>query len=68
MALFLVFSAEPAASMPKTEIVGKGDFFRFGMRDSLALEASFLQVMPMSFLKKYSSTAYYHPKLSFVSS
>ncbi|XP_073302244.1 phospholipase SGR2-like isoform X1 [Primulina huaijiensis] len=32
-----------AASVPRTEIVGKGDYFRFGMRDSLAVEASFLQ-------------------------
>ncbi|KAK6163928.1 hypothetical protein DH2020_000792 [Rehmannia glutinosa] len=28
---------------PRTEILGKGDYFRFGMRDSLAIEASFLQ-------------------------
>ncbi|KAF3446704.1 hypothetical protein FNV43_RR11884 [Rhamnella rubrinervis] len=34
---------ELAASVPRTEIVGKGDYFRFGMRDSLAIEASFLQ-------------------------
>ncbi|CAN4087509.1 unnamed protein product [Withania somnifera] len=34
---------QPAAAVPKTEIVGKGDYFRFGMRDSLAIEASFLQ-------------------------
>ncbi|PIA60315.1 hypothetical protein AQUCO_00300073v1 [Aquilegia coerulea] len=34
---------ELAASVPRTEIVGKGDYFRFGMRDSLAMEASFLQ-------------------------
>ncbi|XP_075519759.1 phospholipase SGR2-like isoform X1 [Primulina tabacum] len=34
---------EVAASIPRTEIVGKGDYFRFGMRDSLAVEASFLQ-------------------------
>ncbi|XVF63425.1 hypothetical protein PTKIN_Ptkin09bG0086100 [Pterospermum kingtungense] len=34
---------ELAASIPRTEIVGKCDFFRFGMRDSLAIEASFLQ-------------------------
>ncbi|KAL6576973.1 hypothetical protein OROMI_011249 [Orobanche minor] len=32
-----------AASVPRTEIVGRGDYFRFGMRDSLAIEASFLQ-------------------------
>lgn len=25
-------------------MVGKGEYFRFGMRDSLAIEASFLQV------------------------
>ncbi|GAV61023.1 DDHD domain-containing protein [Cephalotus follicularis] len=34
---------ELAASFPSTEIVGKSDYFRFGMRDSLAIEASFLQ-------------------------
>ncbi|KAL2497502.1 Phospholipase SGR2 [Abeliophyllum distichum] len=34
---------ELAASVPRTEIVGKGHYFRFGMRDSLAIEASFLQ-------------------------
>ncbi|KAG6526088.1 hypothetical protein ZIOFF_016065 [Zingiber officinale] len=34
---------ELAASIPRTEIVGKSDYFRFSMRDSLALEASFLQ-------------------------
>ncbi|KAK4419768.1 Phospholipase SGR2 [Sesamum alatum] len=34
---------ELAASVPQTEIVGKGDYFRFGMRDSLAIEAYFLQ-------------------------
>ncbi|CAA2985724.1 phospholipase SGR2 isoform X1 [Olea europaea subsp. europaea] len=34
---------ELAASVPKTEIVGKGHYFRFGMRDSLAIEASFLE-------------------------
>ncbi|KAL5776199.1 hypothetical protein ACOSP7_009125 [Xanthoceras sorbifolium] len=34
---------ELAASMPKTEIVGKSDYFRFGVRDSLAIEACFLQ-------------------------
>ncbi|KAK4371881.1 hypothetical protein RND71_007265 [Anisodus tanguticus] len=34
---------QPAAAVPRTEIVGKGDYFRFGMRDSLAIEASFLQ-------------------------
>ncbi|EEC82796.1 hypothetical protein OsI_27560 [Oryza sativa Indica Group] len=32
-----------SASVPRTEIVGKGDYFRFSMRDSLALEASFLE-------------------------
>ncbi|XP_071737236.1 phospholipase SGR2-like [Rutidosis leptorrhynchoides] len=32
-----------AAALPQTEVVGKGDYFRFGMRDSLAIEASFLQ-------------------------
>ncbi|KAI9200153.1 hypothetical protein LWI28_003443 [Acer negundo] len=34
---------ELAASVPKTEIVGKSDFFRFSIRDSLAIEACFLQ-------------------------
>ncbi|KAK7263811.1 hypothetical protein RJT34_31408 [Clitoria ternatea] len=34
---------ELAASVPRTEIVGKSDYFRFGMRDSLAIEVSFLQ-------------------------
>ncbi|XP_057772583.1 phospholipase SGR2-like isoform X2 [Salvia miltiorrhiza] len=34
---------ELAASVPRTEVVGKGDYFRFGVRDSLAIEASFLQ-------------------------
>ncbi|XP_019051899.1 PREDICTED: phospholipase SGR2-like, partial [Nelumbo nucifera] len=34
---------ELAASVPQTEIVGKSEYFRFSMRDSLALEASFLQ-------------------------
>lgn len=43
--LLSFFLAELAASIPRTEIVGKGDYFRFGMRDSLAIEASFLQVM-----------------------
>lgn len=40
---------EVAASIPHTEIVGKGDYFRFGMRDSLAIEASFLQVLLATF-------------------
>lgn len=34
---------ELAASVPRSEIVGKSEYFRFGMRDSLAIEASFLQ-------------------------
>ncbi|XP_072999918.1 phospholipase SGR2-like isoform X1 [Typha latifolia] len=34
---------ELSASVPRTEIVGKSEYFRFSMRDSLALEASFLQ-------------------------
>lgn len=41
---------ELAASEPKSEIVGKSEYFRFGMRDSLAIEASFLQVVPFLFL------------------
>lgn len=35
---------ELAASIPRAEVVGKGEYFRFGMRDSLAIEAAFLQV------------------------
>ncbi|KAJ7961435.1 Phospholipase SGR2 [Quillaja saponaria] len=34
---------DSAASVPRLEIVGKSEYFRFGMRDSLAVEASFLQ-------------------------
>uniref|UniRef100_A0A803MS92 DDHD domain-containing protein n=1 Tax=Chenopodium quinoa TaxID=63459 RepID=A0A803MS92_CHEQI len=34
---------ELAASIPRAEVVGKGEYFRFGMRDSLAIEAAFLQ-------------------------
>ncbi|OVA14553.1 DDHD [Macleaya cordata] len=34
---------ELAASVPRTEIVGKSEYLRFSIRDSLALEASFLQ-------------------------
>ncbi|GAB2268429.1 Phospholipase sgr2 [Dionaea muscipula] len=34
---------ELSASIPRSEIVDKGAYFRFGMRDSLAIEASFLQ-------------------------
>lgn len=37
--------AELAASVPRTDVVGKSEYFRFGMRDSLAIEASFLQVL-----------------------
>lgn len=40
-----VCSAELAASVPRTDVVGKSEYFRFGMRDSLAIEASFLQVL-----------------------
>ncbi|XP_065026044.1 phospholipase SGR2-like isoform X9 [Musa acuminata AAA Group] len=32
-----------SASLPRIEIIGKDDYFRFSVRDSLALEASFLQ-------------------------
>ncbi|CAM0910745.1 unnamed protein product [Alopecurus aequalis] len=32
-----------SASVPQTDIVGRGDYFRFSMRDCLALEASFLK-------------------------
>lgn len=32
---------ELAASIPRAEVVGKGEYFRFGMRDSLAIEAAF---------------------------
>lgn len=44
MAWFWSSSAELAASVPRTDVVGKNEYFRFGMRDSLAIEASFLQV------------------------
>ncbi|KAI3767855.1 hypothetical protein L2E82_18284 [Cichorium intybus] len=37
-------TTELAPAVPNMEVVGKGDYFRFGMRDSLAIEASFLQV------------------------
>jgi hypothetical protein len=43
-------SSELAASVPRTEIVGKSDYFRFGMRDSLAIEAYFLQVIFVEYL------------------
>jgi hypothetical protein len=48
--------AELAASVPRTEIVGKSDYFRFGMRDSLAIEASFLQVILQTYLLVCYST------------
>ena len=44
----LLFCAELAASVPRTDVVGKSEYFRFGMRDSLAIEASFLQVLLLS--------------------
>ncbi|CAM6040875.1 unnamed protein product, partial [Sphagnum compactum] len=34
---------EAAAQVPASEVVGKGEYFRFSVRDSLALEASFVQ-------------------------
>ena len=37
--------SELAASAPRTEVVEKGEYFWFGMRDSLTIEASFLQVV-----------------------
>ncbi|KAJ0024171.1 hypothetical protein Pint_07041 [Pistacia integerrima] len=36
-------SIEPTASRPRTEIVGKNEYFCFGMRDFLGIEASFMQ-------------------------
>jgi hypothetical protein len=47
---FVQFAVDAAlsASVPRTEIVGKGDYFRFSMRDSLALEASFLEVLSLT--------------------
>ncbi|KAI3738733.1 hypothetical protein L2E82_28853 [Cichorium intybus] len=46
---------ELAAAVPDTEVVGKGDYFRFGMRDSLAIKASFLQVWDaVTGAKKYT--------------
>lgn len=35
---------DPAAGVPTTEVVAKGDYLRFSKRDSLSLEAAFLQV------------------------
>jgi len=57
-ALIFLFgvSAELAASVPLTEIVGKSDYFRFGMRDSLAIEASFLQVILNAYLLVWCSS------------
>lgn len=37
--------AEAAASVPSTELVGKGEYFRFSKSDSDALEAAFLEVL-----------------------
>ncbi|KAI7750810.1 hypothetical protein M8C21_019716, partial [Ambrosia artemisiifolia] len=37
------FEKEVAAAVPRAETVEKSEYFRFGMRDSLAIEASFLQ-------------------------
>eukprot|EP00249_Psilotum_nudum_P015735 c25495_g1_i1 orf=251-3232(+) len=34
---------EAAASVPVAEVVGKSDYFRFSMRDSLALEVAFME-------------------------
>jgi hypothetical protein len=36
--------AEVAAQVPASEVEGKGEYFRFSVWDSLALEASFVQV------------------------
>lgn len=41
----IVWFLELAASVPRAEIVGKSEYFRFGMRDSLAIESAFLQVI-----------------------
>jgi hypothetical protein len=38
-------SAELAATVPSSELVGKGEYFRFSKGDSDALEAAFLQVI-----------------------
>ncbi|KAJ0017043.1 hypothetical protein Pint_10580 [Pistacia integerrima] len=37
-------TVEPATSLSRTEIVGKNERVRFGMRDSLAIETSFLHM------------------------
>jgi hypothetical protein len=42
--MWFIVDAVLSSSVPRTEIVGKGDYFRFSERDSLALEASFLEV------------------------
>lgn len=46
--MWLAVDAVLSASVPRTEIVGKGDYFRFSMRDCLALEASFLEVTTLN--------------------
>lgn len=40
--LFSYLYTELAAAIPQTEVVGKGDYFRFGMRDSLAIDAGYI--------------------------
>lgn len=58
MYFLLFFIAELAASVPRTEIVGKSEYLRFGMRDSLAIEASFLQVISCD--PWYNSSGYFY--------
>jgi hypothetical protein len=41
--------------VPASEVVGKGKYFRFSVRDSLALEASFVQVCASCLLWALSS-------------
>lgn len=52
------FCIELAAAIPRTEIVGKSEYFRFGMRDSLAIEASFLQVIPFELKTQLDAAQY----------
>ncbi|KAI3516912.1 hypothetical protein L1887_16056 [Cichorium endivia] len=56
---------ELIAAVPNTKVVGKGDYFRFGMRDSLAIEASFLQVWDaVTGAKQYTFEGYEAPVYS----
>jgi hypothetical protein len=51
--LSLLMQTDVAASGPATEVVAKGDFLRFSMNDSLALEAAFLRVSLHRFFHQF---------------